>query len=487
MRLLKSPLHYPRSFLKLITVGFALVALPLILAIINNAVSINDITKRSQLTVHQAMRATDSTRRLIEELTAMERSVRQATALDDPSLLAGFAHAHVKFVESARDMLALKVDPEQQRQLRQLMEKEARLAAAVNRIAVTPDLLSALFRDFDELDILAHRLADLATTIVEREVASLESMAEGVQHFVFWQLVALVPMALIVLVGSIILISRPIAQIDAAIRRLGDGNFTSKVEVNGPQDLQNLGRQLDWMRLKLIDLEGQKRLFLHHVSHELKTPLAAIKEGSGLLDEELVGPLTSSQREVTAILKQNTHRLQELIERLLNYHETQFNRPALNLGEVRLPDVISAVSRQHQLTLSSKGVDLVVNCPPVSLEADREKLGAIVGNLVSNAAKYAPQNGRIEVGVTEREDGIRIEVADDGPGIRAEERPYVFEPFFHGSTQHDGAMKGTGLGLAIVREFVLAHHGRIEIVDQEAGTRIRVDLPRRQPPMREAA
>lgn len=485
-RILRWPVQYPRSFLKLITVGFALVALPLILAIVNNAVSINDITKRSQITVHQAMRATDASRRLIEELTAMERSVRQAVALDDPALLEGFAHAHVKFVESASAMASLRLDAEQQAQLARLRAKEARLAGTVDTVATTHEHLGQLLREFDELDVLAHNLADLGTAIVEREAAGLEAMSAGVQRFIFWQLVALVPMALIILVGSIILISRPIAQIDAAIRRLGEGNFASRVEVTGPQDLQNLGRQLDWMRLKLIDLEGQKRLFLHHVSHELKTPLAAIKEGSGLLDEQIVGPLNAAQREVTSILKQNTQRLQELIERLLNYHEAQFNRTSLNLMTVNIADLIALVGRQHRLTMASKGVRLVVSCPAIHVECDRDKLAAIVGNLVSNAIKYAARNGQIDVEVSDEGETILLQVADDGPGIRPEERPYVFEPFYHGSTPHDGSMKGTGLGLAIVRDFVLAHHGHIEIADQEAGTRIRVRLPRHQP-VQEAA
>lgn len=489
-RPLKWSVHYPRSFLKLITVGFLLVALPLILAIVNNAVSIHDITQRSQKSVHQAMRATESSRLLMEQLTAMERSVRQASALSDSALLEGYAHARAKFIEGTRLMSTLALDAEQSRQLARLAQREAQLALSIDAAWAVPDALGQLLGEFDELDALARSLSDLGNGIVEREVASLQSMAEGVQRFVFWQLVALVPIALVLLVGAIILISRPIGQIDAAIRRMGDGNFDTPVQVTGPQDLQNLGRQLDWMRQRLIELEGQKRLFLHHVSHELKTPLAAIKEGAGLLDEQLVGPLTPAQREVTAILKQNTQRLQELIERLLNYHQAQFNRTALNLSTVHLPELIASVGRQHRLTMASKGLRLSVTCPALSVEGDRDKLTAILSNLVSNAVKFAPRNSRIGVEVSEHADTVRLEISDAGPGIRPEERDHVFEPFYHGSAPYEGPLKGTGLGLAIVREFVLAHHGHIEVAPQDEGTRLRVEIPRRQPqpqPQREAA
>ena len=476
----KWPTYYPRSFVKLIVVGFILVALPLILAIANNALSIHDITERSQRTVHQAMLATESSRLLIEQITAMERSVRQTSALGDTSLLESYAHARAKFIESADRMLTLRLDAEQMRQLTLLRDREARLADAVHAAAAVPEALGALLNDFEALDTLAHSLSDLGAAIVEREVAALQSMAEGVQRFVFWQLVALVPVALLLIVGAIILISRPIRQIDAAIRRLGEGHFDTRVEVTGPQDLEHLGRQLDWMRLKLVDLEEQKRLFLHHVSHELKTPLAALKEGAGLLHEQLVGPLTPSQKEVALILKQNTQRLQELIERLLNYHAAQFQRTAVTVSEVALPELITRIGRQHKLTMASKGLRFQVDCPPLSIEGDRDKLAAILGNLISNAVKYAPRDGTVGVNVASEADMVRIEVTDDGPGIPSDERSLVFEPFYHGTTPHDGSMKGTGLGLAIVREFVLAHHGRIEIAPDDTGTRMRVELPRRQ-------
>jgi two-component system sensor histidine kinase GlrK len=477
LRLLRRPIYYPSSFLKLIIAGFLLVSLPLIFAIVNNAVSIHEIVERSQRTVQQAVQATQTSRLIIEQANAMERSVRQFTALGDAALLEGYDHARVRFLEAAQRMGSFRLDAEQSNQLKTLKQRELDIAQAVEAGRSKPASLAPLLAEFRALDVLAQALDDMGSGVVEREVASLQSVSEGVQRFIFWQLVALVPVALFIVVGAIILISRPISQIDAAIRRLGEGDFGSRVEVQGPEDLQHLGRQLEWMRLRLIDLEEQKTRFLRHVSHELKTPLASLKEGIDLLEEQVLGDLSPAQREVATILKQSTQRLQRLIEDLLSFHTAQYQRGAVAFSPVPLSEVIARAGQQHRLTIASKGLQYQVDCPAIVLEADQDKLAAVVDNLVSNAVKFSPTGGRILVMARSNGQEARLEVVDEGPGIAQEEREAVFEPFFQGSTPYQGPVKGTGLGLAIVKEFVAAHRGRVEIVDGGRGAHIRVSLP----------
>ncbi len=471
-------MYYPRSFLKLIIAGFLLVALPLIFAIVNNAFSIHEVVERSQRTVQQAVQATEVSRAIMEQVTAMERSIRQYVALGDETLLEGYRHARGRFLENAQRMGTLRLDPEQSNQLKLLKQQEAELSEAVEASRWRQETLGRLLAEFAALDARAEALDDLGGTVVQREVAALQAMAEDFQRFVFWELIALVPVALSLVVGAIALIARPITQIDAAIRRLGEGDFGTPISVGGPQDLQHLGRQLEWMRLKLIDLEEQKTLFLRHVSHELKTPLASLREGTDLLDEQVVGSLSPAQREVAAILKQNTQRLQHLIEDLLRYHTTQFQKTTVATEAVNLAELVARAGQQHRLQMAAKGLRWKVDCPDVVVEADREKLAAIVGNLVSNAVKFSPDGGAVRVFAASQGERVCIEVSDEGPGIPRDERSRVFEPFFQGSTSQRGAVKGTGLGLAIVREFVVAHGGSIEVADRAGpGTTIRVWLP----------
>ena len=102
-----------------------------------------------------------------------------------------------------------------------------------------------------------------------------------------------------------ILVARPIRQIDRAIGQLGESGFSKPIEVEGPTDLRRLGRQLEWLRIRLLELAQEKNKFLRHMSHELKTPLANIREGTELLLDGSVGDLEGSQREVTGILRTN--------------------------------------------------------------------------------------------------------------------------------------------------------------------------------------
>jgi len=279
-------------------------------------------------------------------------------------------------------------------------------------------------------------------------------------------------------VGATILIVKPIRQIEAALHRLGEGDFTRAVSVSGPRDLEALGRQIDWVRMRLLELEDQKTRFMRQVSHELKTPLSAIREGAELLGDGSVGALSQEQMEVARILRQNALRLQRLIEDLLNYHTVQFQKSGLNLRQFQLAPVLHRVADAHQLPVRAKDIRLRLDCPPISMEADENKLEVILDNLLSNAVKFSPPNGEVAVAARLRGSEVLIDVADEGPGITPQEREKVFDPFYQGSAKPRGPVKGTGLGLAIVREYVLAHRGKVQIMqDRPAGAHFRVSLP----------
>ena len=115
------------------------------------------------------------------------------------------------------------------------------------------------------------------------------------------------------------------------------------------------------------------------------------------------------------------------------------------------------------------------------MEADENKLEAIVDNLLSNAIKFSPAGGTIRVQLRRRGPDVVVDVMDEGPGIFPEDRGRVFEPFYQGGSEYTGPVKGTGLGLAIVREYVNAHNGSVEIiVDGNPGAHLRVILPSQQ-------
>src|SRR5262249_48865008 len=177
-------------------------------------------------------------------------------------------------------------------------------------------------------------------------------------------------------------------------------------------DLKYLGNRLDWLRQRLIELEQQKRLFLRHVSHELKTPLTALREGSELLVEGTAGPLSPRQREIVEILRQKSSHQQRLIEDLLNYHRAQESMGRLEVKSVQLDNVVEQVLEDHRLAVQARGIRADLNLKPVTLLADEEKLRAVAANLVSNAVKYSPDGGMISLALQQQGDDVVLDIGD---------------------------------------------------------------------------
>jgi two-component system sensor histidine kinase GlrK len=260
---------------------------------------------------------------------------------------------------------------------------------------------------------------------------------------------------------------------------MGTADFTHAIEVNGPQDLRYVGQRLEWLRSRLRELEQQQNRFLRHVSHELKTPLTAVREGAELLRDNVGGRLAPEQQEIVRIVRENTLSLQRLIEDLLKYHQTGGMEPA-TLGPVALPEVIRRVVKEQKLAALARIITVDVKLKPVIIVGDTEKIRTVIDNLVSNAIKYSPRAGQIEITLAPHSGNAVLDVVDQGPGIAPADRERVFESFYTGKPPADGKVKGSGLGLAIAREYALAHGGRIEVLDRadgQRGTRFRLSLP----------
>ena len=231
--------------------------------------------------------------------------------------------------------------------------------------------------------------------------------------------------------------------------------------MNGPDDLKQLGDRLDWLRLRLVQLEEQKSRFLRHISHELKTPLTALREGSDLLSEEVAGPLTEKQREIVRILRQHSLDLQHLIEDFLRHGESEFQQTPLKLQPVKPGEIIAKVIDKQHLAMTSRHIKLDKQVDDFVLRTDPERLRIMFDNLLSNAIKYSPANGTITVSVKKKEGYALLSVIDEGPGVADEDRDNLFDPFYRGQAVAVGVVKGSGLGLSITKEHVLTLGGDI--------------------------
>ena len=474
---------YPRSFLGLLLTGFTLVAAPLVGALAYSAWHTERLAEQSRDAVFTASQAARASRSLVNRVGSIERLAQQLALLDAPGLATDYGRVHASFRQVSDELLQLPLGPRQLDAVKKTVAQEEalyELLTAQPRRRLDSRKVGALTGELAEA---AYEVLSISSLTADREVARLRAEAEGVQR----QLVLLVmfgtAVALAIALALSRYISRPIAQLDESIRQLGGADFSRPIAVHGPEDLQTLGERLDWLRRRLGDLEAEKNRFLRHLSHELKTPLTALREGAELLNDQIGGPLAPPQKQIVGIMRDNSVKLQRLIEDLLDYQRALHTAASLAPQPVALESLVREVTGSHGLAMQAKGQRLGLDLAKVSVEADPEKLRSILDNLIGNAVKYTPPGGLISVVVRPSGEDAEIDVIDSGPGVPEEERDSIFQSFFRGRAKANGPVAGTGLGLAIAREFAEAHGGRIRVLPEEGGGHFRVTLPRRNPRM----
>lgn len=466
----------PRSLSGLILLGFAVVAFPLLLGTINAAVEMRNLAGASERLVLNGVAATQYTQAIVRQVSSLERTARLHQILRRPGLLETFEQNRQLFVATLDGLEKLPGDPDRASLIDQMRGRTTQIATDLS--SPEQPKINAALREFTQLSKDAGSLSRLATQQTDRELKQLRAEAEDARRRLFWQSAALIPVTIGLILLVTLFLARPIRQIDAAIGNIGHGRLDEPVAVKGPSDLEALGRQLEWLRERLTEIAEERNRFLRHMSHELKTPLANIREGSELLVEGAVGQLQGEQREIAGILRENSLQLQRLIENLLSYSEWQSKRSELELTEFRLPPLVKSAIETYQLPINAHRLNLDLQVEDVALTADRAKLRLILDNLVSNAVKFTPEDGTIHVRARRDDSHLVIDVADSGPGIPADERQRIFEAFYQGATPQGGLVRGTGIGLSVVQEFVQAHGGTIEVVDGEfPGAHFRVRLP----------
>jgi two-component system sensor histidine kinase GlrK len=470
---------YPRSFLGLLLAGFTLVALPLVGALAYSAWNTERLTEQSRNAVYSASQAARASRSLVSRIGSIERLAQQMAVVNDAELAEDYVRVHRSFKQVADELMLLPLEDQQLVALKKTVAQEQILYDGLSVQPWKKADARHIGQLTAELAENAQEVLSISYLVADREVLNLRHNAEIVQRQLILLVIFSTAVVLIMALGLTRYISRPIAELDASIRQLGGADFSRAITVRGPEDLQSLGERLDWLRRRLAELEAEKNRFLRHLSHELKTPLTALREGAELLNDQVGGPLAPPQRQVVTIMRDNSVKLQRLIEDLLDYQRALHAAASLAPRVTALDSLIRDAVRPHELVMQSKGQRLTLELEKLSVEADAEKLLSIVDNLVGNAVKFTPPGGSVSIGARAQGSEAVIDVIDSGPGIPAEESEAIFDSFFRGRAKASGRIEGTGLGLAIAREFAEAHGGRIEVVTRTAGAHFRVTLPRK--------
>jgi two-component system sensor histidine kinase GlrK len=472
-------LYRPKSLNGLILVGLGVVAVPLLVAVVWGLFNLDRLAEQSETLVTTGVAAAENNRLLVEHVGSLERVARQHQVLGSDDTLQLMQQDLRTLQARLREMAPLTEQA-----------NAASLAASVGSAAdhivdtlaqqgLDPAASQAAIAEFGPLRQSVTELTGILTTYVDSELKRLQDNTRRAQQISAWQVAALVPGTIVLVLFFIFLVARPIRQLDAAISQLGQSGFAKPIEVKGPTDLEQLGQQLEWLRVRLLELAQEKNKFLRHMSHELKTPLANIREGTELLLDGTVGDLEQPQREVTDILRMNGLKLQQLIENLLSFSAWQTKSEVLTLSDFALRQQVVSVAKAQRLALKAAHIQLKLEVEDIIVNADRDKIRTVLDNLLSNAIKFTPRGGFITVRANAMPSSFVLEVGDTGPGIPEEERPRIFEAFFQGRREQGGQVGGTGIGLSVVLECIQAHQGKVELVDSDefSGAHFRIEIP----------
>ena len=321
-------------------------------------------------------------------------------------------------------------------------------------------------------------------TRTQQRVSAAESALSDAEQL---SLIALV--VALVLAGGIAWwltrsISRPVRELEEGMRAVADGELDHQLSYRAERhdEFGRLATSFREMSQQLAELDKLKAEFASIASHELKTPINVILGYLQLMEEEIYGPLNEKQKQVTQTLEAQAKSLARLAAQLLDANRFEAGGGRIEPRPINLGAMLDELERSFHVLAVQRGITFrVVRRPglPEEVTWDAERMNEVTGNLLSNAFKFTPSGGRVELDAgPDEDDCIRLAVCDTGAGIPADQLPHVFQKFYQADNQDSASAMGTGLGLAITKGIVEAHQGQITCESTEGeGTTFTLLLP----------
>ncbi|VAW48890.1 Sensor histidine kinase GlrK [hydrothermal vent metagenome] len=462
--------------------SFIVVSLPLIFAIFYALFALDSYSKQAGRTVFQTVTVTENARLVLERLISMERGIRQFQILNDPSFFEAYIKHRHKFIKLLDESSFEGLNTELLQKLKELKNDEERLFQIIyiNGLSQNKKLSAFDLLGFETLVKKAKELIRQGSRQQTSDVLALSKFEAEVTNRLFFIVLLSAFLALLLSVFFVHFITRPIKKIGLAIKHLAKEDFDFPIEVFGPRDLKELGQNLEGLRKELKYLENEKQHFIRSVSHELKTPLATLKEGTDLLSEEMIGDLNGEQREVLNLMKMGNFNIISLVSNLLEYQRAVSIQSRLEYSQFDLSSLMTSLVGEYQLLFQSKNQTIILDVDSIKITADYNKIKIILSNFISNAIKFAGRSTKIGLSAKVENKKVQILIEDQGPGIPDAIKNEIFEDFYQGTVSDDSVMKGTGLGLAIVGYYVVKHGGRTILLppnEQYCGARFVLELP----------
>lgn len=467
----------PRSMTGLIAASCLVAAAPMLTAVILASLALERLSVHSGILVDEGIKLERLGMELQHEIHRLDRNIRQYEVVRDPELLQLFVERASKLkdvlqrIEARGFQVAL---GDHTRAVDEGADEVISLVTGENAADAPVDAVLSRLRDLRQE---AGAIAASGGAAIDSEIAELSEASQLAQQVIFLSAVAFAPLTALLAFALSYAVSRPLQHMARGASDLGHGRYEQPIIIKYPREMERLGEKLDWLRQRLAQLEADKAQFLRHVSHELKNPLATIREGVDLLRQGALGPSSPPQIEVAEILHESTTGLDLQIRRLLAFAKWREGKE----GESAWFDssgLIQEVLRAHKPSMMKRSLVAKVDVGAHRLFGVRDQLRVALENIVVNAIRHAPSRSTIELGVRACATSFALCVRDYGPGVPESSKRRIFEPYVRGENNEAASVRGSGLGLSIVEEIVLSHDGVVEVEDANPGARFTMLWPR---------
>lgn len=458
--------------LRQLTLGSFLVALIPLIALLWQSQS--DLAKVGQMTrieTRYVVNVVGLMQKLDGAVVDLERSIRQFAVLRSDAVAELSDNAISQFT-AAKESLCMVLDASA---TCERLDKQLRQVQGYRQID-DQLLLNAYLASIN--NSVSDMRADVDVAIQKRLDIQREDL-NAMQAKQAWSTAMLVSVSLLLILLGSQLIVNPVKKLKQIIRILAhQKGELPPISTQAPKELIGVEKDLHWLNDRLQQLEHIRTALLRHAAHELKTPLASIKEGCSLLSENVVGELNAQQKEVLSLLASSTQRLNTLVEKLLDYNLLlQQAQPKFSLADPN--KLLNECLEDYALALQDR--DVTVDVQTEKVWVDEELYRRILDNLVSNAVAHGAVGRPINVSIYVRDNDAILDVANRGKRISQEKVSTLFEPFTRGDEPRNDNVVGTGLGLSIVSDCARLMHGDVAVVDVDyADVCFRVTIPQQE-------
>lgn len=424
-------------------------------------------------------------------LGQIEENAAKLAVTRDRGYLTKFLELRTQFDTELEQVRLLQLSEGERIALDALDEDWSVLRIATSGIATWVNPRVALGGRIEELRVPldnVHARLDIVSRIAQETMRSRLAASAGtaqrattISWFAALFALLLAGATAVVLVRSI---TQPLNKLMTGTHHLAHGRFDYRLSADGRDEFAKVAGAFNSMAERLGDLDRMKRDFVSTVGHDLKSPLASLRETTTLLLDGIPGPLTESQQRLLVMQRESADRLSRMIAKLLDLSHLDAGLPLIR-DPFELGDLLRSVASHGTIMGTEKGIAVrfvgetahmtrpLINKGAIALkvvvDGDGDRLRALFDNLVENAIKFSPPSSEVDIGMDTVDDTVVVSVADRGPGVPDEERGRIFERFYQTRDGRAIPARGVGLGLAISKAIIEGHSGSISVRDREGG------------------